>query len=319
MNKLVQKYTYNKAKITCLNADRLDDLLILSASFEDRCTAVSERFSQEYSCENAFVFYNKEFLHRGKTKINLNKITKQLRKLSHQTNNIETSLISNPNIIAAFHEHVTGKSIKFEGGSVTIDISTFPRQELLLLLRYIKMLNSDGKVRILYTSPLKYGSWQSKGIKEIITVPSFAGTQIPGRKKLLVILAGFEEERMIKLWEEHEPSKTILVIGDPPTSKQFLRINKMKSRMIYNRSNVIESQASARDPFVFCSDLENILNQYKRDYNIFISPMNTKIQTVGLFLLFEKYNWFQITLAMPNDYNVKDYSSGARDIYEFYI
>jgi len=187
------------------------------------------------------------------------------------------------------------------------------------MLRYIKMLNPRGVTRILYTKPKKYGDWLSKGFKEVITVPSFAGTQIPGRKKLLIIMAGFEEERMLQLWEEHEPSKTILIIGNPPTSKEFLKINKIKSKMILNRFNVISEEAPADDPFKFRDALADILNKYKRDFNIFIAPMNTKIQTVGLFLLSEKYNWFQITLAVPNDYNVVGYSVGAQEIYEFKI
>ena len=89
--------------------------------------------------------------------------------------------------------------------------------------------------------------------------------------------------------------------------------------MILNNTNVFEERAAANDSFLACDALENLLQNHKRAYNIFIAPMNTKIQTVGLFLLAQKYGWFQITLAVPNDYNVTGYSYGADEIFEFYI
>ncbi len=316
---LINKYKFGHDRILQAKEDLVDNLLILSASYEDRCVAVMGSLDQSYQAEDTLIFYNKEFIGRGKTKNKLRSLKSKASKISHRFGEIETTLSQSSNIIYAFHDYISEHAIKIEDKIVTIDISTFPRQELLLLLRYIRMLNTRGTIRILYTKPIRYGRWQSKGFKEVVTVPSFAGTQIPGRKKLLILLAGFEEERMLRLWDEHEPSKTILVIGNPPTSKEFLRINKIKSRMILNRPNVIEEQAPADDPFSFCQKIEQILLEHKRDYNIFIAPMNTKIQTVGLFLLFEKYSWFQITLAVPNDYNVKDYSFGSRLIYEFYI
>ena len=244
---------------------------------------------------------------------------KKCTSFSEKTEIIETS-ISNPlNIVSSIHRYISGNSVDIEDKTITIDISTLPRQELFIILRYIRMQNIGGKIRILYTRPKKYGNWLSYGLKEVVAIPSFGGTQIPGRKKLLIILSGFEWERMFRLWEEHEPSKTIVVIGDPPTNKHFLAINKIKTSLMLSRANVAEKKASANNPFKFYSSMEKILMEYKKEYNIFISPMNTKIQAVGLFLLFEKYNWFQITLAIPNDYNVDGYSVGAEMIYEFYI
>lgn len=316
----VKIYKCNKDKLHQVFDDEADSLLILSASYEDRCVAVTENFNSKYQCENTLVFWNEEVINRGKTKENLDKLLKRAESFSKCTKDIKTSLESPRNIISAMHKYISRETINFENKCITIDITTFPRQELLLLLRYMKMLNPNGKMRILYTKPQGYGEWLSKGFKGVITFPSFAGTQIPGRKKLLIILTGFEEERMQKLWEEHEPSKTILIIGNPPTSNEFLAINKLKSSMLLNISKyVFEEQAPANDPFKFFEVMENILNEHKKNYNIFVSPLNTKIQTVGLFLLFEKYNWFQITIALPNDYNVESYSSGQDEIYEFYI
>jgi hypothetical protein len=315
----IQVHTCGRKSIKTIHKRNTDDLFIAFASYETRCKAVAETFAPEYRCKNTLVFYNREFVSRGATEKNLDALFSITKKFAFSSKAVEISLSFPSNIVSSLHEQIFNSEIELEGKAVTIDISTFPRLELLLLLRYLKMLNTGEKIRILYTKPKKYGQWLSKGFKEVVTVPSFAGTQIPGRKKLLIILAGFEEERMIRLWEEHEPSKTILVMGDPPTSASFLEINKLRSHMIRNRENVHEERAAANDPFSARDALENLLQNHKRDYNIFISPMNTKIQTVGLFLLAQRYSWFQITLAVPNDYNVTGYSSGAEEIFEFYI
>lgn len=318
MSKIVE-YRIGKNKLAESNKNRPENLLILSASFEDRCLAAANSLKASFASENTLILYNKEFLRRGNTSENLRKLNKKAKEFSKKVFEIETTAEITHSVISAIHEVITANSINLDDNAITIDISTFPRHELLLILRYIRMQNPRKKVRLLYTRPRKYGEWLSYGVKEVTAVPSYGGTQIPGRKKLLVILSGFEWERMFRLWEEHEPSKTIVVLGDPPTNKHFLAINKVRANILRNRTNVEEDKAPANNPFAFCRKIEKILMKHKKEYNIFISPMNTKLQTVGLFLLAEKYNWFQITTAVPNDYNVENYSEGSELIYEVYV
>ena len=316
---IVKEYRVAKDKLSESSKGCPDSLALFSASYEDRCSAAASTFKSNYHCMTSLIFYNKEFLDRGKTSRNLAELSNKCSQFSDNIQKIETSIDNKLDIVSSFNRYISENQIDIENKIITLDISTFPRHELLLLLRYLRMLNVKNKIRILYAKPKKYGNWLSTGFKEVIAVPSFGGTQIPGRKKLLIILSGFEWERMFRLWEEHEPSNTVVVIGDPPTNRHFLAINKVKANLILSRANVIEASAAANNPFQFFKEMEKIMMQYKREYNIFVSPMNTKIQVVGLFLLFEKYSWFQITMAIPNDYNVDGYSDGAESIYEFFI
>jgi hypothetical protein len=318
MNRVL-KYRFGQRRIAETKLNQPEHLFVVSASFEERCLAVTSSLTESCKSENTLIIYNKEFLKRGNTEYNLKELQKKAKGFSNNIFTKATSIQDRQNIISAIHDVIEKNSIALDGKTITIDITTFPRHELLLMLRYIRMLNPRGKFRLLYTRPRKYGDWLSYGVKEVTAVPSYGGTQIPGRKKLLIILSGFEWERMFRLWEEHEPSKTILVIGDPPTNKHFLTINRVRANILKHRTNVQEDKASASDPFKFYKKIEQILMDHKKEYNIFVSPLNTKIQAVGLFLLAEKYTWFQITTAVPNDYNVENYSEGAEIIYEFFL
>lgn len=318
-NNIVNRIPFGTNIISAPKDCEKEGLFITSASYEERSRAVPSAFTSDYKCKNALIFYNEEFIGRGKTKSNLNFINKKLISIAERVDVIPTTLGSPTDIIRSIHERLNEDLIKFIGQTVTIDISTFPRSEILLLLRYITMLNTDGPIRVLYTRPSSYGKWLSKGCKAIYTVPSFGGTQIPGRKKLLIVLSGYEEERILNLIHEHEPSKIIYVINNPPTKNDFLMLNLSAIQNICKTEDIEKIDASGADPFVFCEQMHEVLNNYKREYNIFISPMGTKIQTVGLFLLFKKHPWFQITMASPNDYNVTGYSSGYDEFFEFYI
>lgn len=315
----INQYKIGGKKLATTKASSPEHLLILSASFEERCMGVIDSLKSSFRSDNTFLFYNKGFVKRGKAPEYYKSLVSKCKKISNNFETIEIPINDKQHIITELHNMINKYSLTLEKRTITIDITTFPRHELLLMLRYLRMQNIKSKIRLLYTRPKKYGNWLSYGAHEIMAIPSFGGIQIPGRKKLLVILAGYEAERMFRLWEEHEPSKTIIVIGDPPTNKHFLARNIIKANILKNRTNVEEQKASASDPFKFCKKMESILMNHKKEYNIFIAPMNTKIQTVGLFLLAEKYNWFQITTALPSDYNVDTYSSGAEIIYEFYI
>src|SRR4030067_2982804 len=99
MNKTIKIYKCKKDKLPSVT----DDLLIASASYEQRCSAVADNLDDNYKCKHALVFYNKEYLSRGKTRENLNKLKSQLKTYSKQVSTKETSLAAGNSIITAIH------------------------------------------------------------------------------------------------------------------------------------------------------------------------------------------------------------------------
>lgn len=129
------------------------------------------------------------------------------------------------------------------------------------------------------------------------------GEQSIDRNKLLILLVGFEFDRAMYLCEKIEPSRTIIAIGDQPTDEKFYKINR---EVVNNLKNIIqdceEIKVSANNPFNAQQDLESIIKKYKDRYNIIIAPMNTKLQTLGLYLAWENFPEIQIVYSCPESF-----------------
>jgi hypothetical protein len=63
-----------------------------------------------------------------------------------------------------------------------------------------------------------------------------------------------------------------------------------------------ELKVSANDPFEAKNDLEKVIMEYKENYNIIIAPMNTKLQTLGLYLTWENYPEIQVVHSCPESF-----------------
>jgi len=45
-----------------------------------------------------------------------------------------------------------------------------------------------------------------------------------------------------------------------------------------------------------------VIDDYKENYNIIIAPMNTKLQTLGLYLAWENYPAIQVVYSCPESF-----------------
>jgi hypothetical protein len=147
----------------------------------------------------------------------------------------------------------------------------------------------------------------------IRNIMGFAGTQLPALPTVLVILSGFEPERTTRVIEEHEPSKVLLGIGNPPTDKSFLERNvKEQQKLILARQDVERFDFPADSVVACASRLEEIIAKYVGAYNIIIAPMSTKVSTLAAMIVAEHHSDIQLTYCLPGEYNVDSYSKGVK-------
>jgi hypothetical protein len=133
------------------------------------------------------------------------------------------------------------------------------------------------------------------------------------------VLSGFEPERTSKLIEEHEPSRVLIGIGDPPTDRKFLERNQADQELILARQDVAEFRFPANDIAECRECLEGIIAPYLSDYNVVIAPMSTKLSSLASFLIAEAHPEIQITYCVPGEYNTPDYSRGADSLFVDFI
>ena len=118
----------------------------------------------------------------------------------------------------------------------------------------------------------------SKGFSNI---PFFGGSFSLDKKKLLILLAGYEIDRPLLLWRELEPSKVILVKGIEPTQEGFLEGNEAAIKELQEFGPSEPGNISASDPLRARDGLIELFERESKNYNIIVSPLNTKLQAVG--------------------------------------
>jgi len=184
--------------------------------------------------------------------------------------------------------------------NIFLDISTFNRQNLLALLFLLRRKYSVNNIGCYYTVPNDSNEDISKCAHNFATVPFFGGEQTIDKNKLLILFVGFEYDRAIYLWEKVEPSKTIIAVGDEPTKEKFLKKNiEVKNSLKSRITDAEVVKVSAKDPHKAKDDIENVIKGNIENYNIIASPMNTKLQTLGLYLAWENYPEVQIVYTCP--------------------
>jgi hypothetical protein len=311
LNKLHYLFDMKKNKSEILDYLGEIDLFICSSGFEERSTFLGKLLNSK-KVAKAFVFHledNYILAERNAMLIseNLNQLEK---KVYPRHNAIETFDI----FYSFFNEYLDKKNIP----NVVIDITTFTREVLLIL---IKVLSIDifincFSVKLIYTPAESYPVWLTKGVRKIRSVFGYSGLHLPSKKLLLIILNGFETERTKEIIDSFESNGILL--GKPTEidsiNDDLNRISKEKFNHIvdkYGDSILEKFEFSCQDIIKTKHTIETLVRKYRDEYNIVISPLNNKVSSLGVALLGIEDENVQVCYASANQYNIKDYSKGC--------
>lgn len=294
------------------NLDEYYDIFITSASFEERSLSITENIISKINFGRKIVIaetYNREFIQDNLDKfitnynfeiVNTNSLN-QLTTVDNLLLIINDVLIRNPN------------------SSFLIDITTFTRQNLLILVRLLRnnLLKTSNKLHCLYSKASDYAvglpeeeKWLSKGVLSVHSIFGYVGSMIPSRPYHLIILMGYDVERASSLILAYEPSKITIGIGSEKSSlsRSHYELNK-------KRYNELANEFPYAEGFEFsCTEIESIeilLAQVKKhpNCNVVITPMNNKVSTLFLAAASFIDKNIQIAIATPLIYNNTCYSS----------
>jgi hypothetical protein len=284
-------------------------LFICSSGFEERSTKLALTLDSRNISHSIIIHLNDTYrasisnLDIIKQKIENSEVVEYPKNNSLETFDIFYSALKK------FNEEKEDQQIK-----VVIDVSTFTREILLILIKVITIERfSNFDKCIVYTPNESYSNdesnfWMTKGIREIRSIIGFSGLHSPSKKLLLLILNGFEEERTENIIECFEPAK--LIIGKPDKMGSInSNLNKIACSKFENVK--LKYQNLIAQEFEFsCTDIEvtitalNKIIAENEDYNIVISPLNNKISTIGAAIVALKNDDIQICYASANQYNI---------------
>ncbi|MBF0283313.1 MAG: hypothetical protein HQL51_02535 [Magnetococcales bacterium] len=293
-------------------ADRFRDRikrLIVRVSFEERSVLISHLFGGQRNI-SVSAFASKR--HSVSASKNLEDFKKEWPDADVTELDTHDSLQPARDIAELIDKHH-----KLDGLQNTfIDITSFRREELLVLIAFLHSLNLPKTLNcwLGYVGAKTMATdWLARNVTDHRSVVAFPGEIWPSRNTKLVIMAGVgEHDRARSIIEKYEPAKVLLGM-----SRECDSINKE----IYNQNREFffdlvkqfdgtekRFEFSARDPLQTVKDLEAaiILDD---GFNIVIAPLSSKLSTIGAGLFAIRHPSVQICYAPVEEYNEETYST----------
>lgn len=292
------------------------DIFICSGSYEERSKSIPSQFEID-SFNKVFVCYNRD--HENQVGKNASELFNMFGSTAEY---IELESSNQLQIADTLFGKLSNLLSVNDSIKILVDISTFKRQTLLILLRVLRsILTKKDKVTFVYSPAEEYSvglkdedKWLSKNITDVHSVLGYSGILKPTRPIHLIILVGLEYERALSLIYEYEPA--IVSIGYPSqeSSMDFKHqdLNLKKVQLIRDErphSNIF--QFLGNDVSKIQQAIEKQIDLYKT-YNTILSPMNNKISTLAAAMVAFVNKSVQITYASAAFYNFEYYSKPGK-------
>jgi len=294
-------------------------LFIGMVSFEDRCLSILENLQ----LESVQVLLLRNIGCGSIADKNLNRMI----EMSRGKNTVVDLDINTPTSTADAFAKFLAPLLPSITGSVLVDTTTFTHEQLLILLRIFELLKRRCKIFMGYTGAERYSTntdkenvWLTRGVGQIRSVLGYPGRFSPSKKLHLVVIVGFEHERVAAVIEQFEPARLTIIYGDPKksVSSEHFETNKHFFEKVWSFVERTQStQTAVETCYISCVDpfeaKETILKLAtdNNDFNVVVCPMNTKLSTVGAGLASMQNESIQIAYAPAIEYNEEGYSSPA--------
>ena len=183
-----------------------------------------------------------------------------------------------------------------------IDITGFLRPHLAFLVRYLNLLEFN-KVDFIYTDPIRYKKKEKTQFSSILSgveqVEGYKGTSITDTSNdLLIICAGYDSKRTRAVIDYKKKASKTLLFGFPALQADMFQENILKAYDAEDdigKGNLqyLDSSfslfAPANDPFITAKVISEFVtkqNTIKPITNLYLSPLSTKAQTLGMCLYY---------------------------------
>lgn len=222
-----------------------------------------------------------------------------------------------------FHNprEVLDKLLEIDGELVVrytyLDMSTLTRNLGSYLMKAFQYTSGE----IIYFEPMEYGKNLSQGLEKKDYFPDLGRNHDPSKEDVLIIFTGHELERAHLLAEDVDPDKVILMVprGDDTDNHakwngHARKVGEELACKLPLRKDSIEIRYTPSHGYqtILC-DLGKIIADFPQEkYNISFASMGTKISNLALNTATSTIEGLCVYDAVPENYNVEDYSKGVR-------
>ena len=227
----------------------------------------------------------------------------------------------------------------FEGGRLVLDISGLPNFAICITVMKVRHVFPTANLTLLYTEAEEYFP-QKNDFERILRnirkdganifpeylsakavnmfMPSmFSGVALGHNDTCLIVFAGYEPHRTTCVIDAANPSKLVMVYGDPVRTdlKWRLELSRIMHESIDDSFLKTEEVTSTGE---IDNNLKLLLEYYEYlydDHVLCVCPTNSKIQAVASVLAWERYPDIQLTFPIPVEYLAKKFTIECRDTF----
>lgn len=281
--------------------------LVCRPGFEQRSVVVAEALRDVV--DSSRIFRSREA--SAKAMVNVDRVSALLGG-----NNIVELDVRDPFGISG-HMLDLAKTISSRSERTVIDISSFRREELLIMLRMLAHSSGpDVKCDLVYVKAEQFASdWLSRNTNEFRSVVGYPGEAIPSRRPHLVVLLGFEFERARDIIENYEPARISVGCGvrrDHGNEGMYQRNRRLLSELKSLYGNTVdEFEFPLNRPAQVQEVLATVIAQ--GEFNHIIAPLNNKLSTLGVGVFAMRRPEVQVCYGVVEEYNESQYSTPANE------
>lgn len=281
------------------------------SSFEERSFAAYCEFSNNHLCFQRFFVSRDE---NPRAKEIRDKQELPIGSLCELT--IDNPLQTQREISATIKEI----SLIDETFSLVIDVTTFRREELIILLQKLKTLPQgiQNNAYFVYSIAAKMGDWLSQNVTQVRPVIGYPGDILIRNKTHLIICAGIEHHRAKAIIEAYEPESISLgmVPLDESVAHSIFERNLELRNYLVRHFDTIENEFdfSATNPLSIKRVLEKRLKELPH-HNIILAPLNTKLSTLGCGAFGLENPRVQICYAEVEVYNYSEFAEAGKEMF----
>ncbi len=278
------------------------DYFLMCASYEDRTLTFYDHI-KDSRIDKFKMFYFKEFL--TYTEENIKKYESKF--------NISKYILSMSSPISIADSLMDCFSDLDKKSNVVIDISTFTRESLLIILKYLNLNCEKFSEIYLFYRCANVNPDLSSIVKQIRSVLGYMGEIEEYKPVHLVLLSGFEISRAKEIIDTIEPDYISIGFGDKDRSIStgLFEINKEFTEKIISYYRNEEVLNIFNHSLIDIYEVKNTilkLVEKNPDHNFLVVPLSNKLSTVGVGLAALENSKIQLCYSEVENYNIENYS-----------
>jgi len=280
------------------------------SSFEERCFSAYDALTE---CN----FVSKRFLVSSEEANEAKELRKKYGIASDKTRIVDTNdPLQTQRTIA---NEVSALRVLKGEYSIVLDITSFRREELLLLVGSLSKVGRDQlkKTHFVYSKASAMGDWLSNNVREVRSVVGFPGEVSNAKKTHLMLLVGIEHHRALAIIQAYEPYSISLgmVPKDKSVNEEIYERNRQLTDWLIRHFDQVRRvfDFPATDPSELKKILEMLTSELN-EFNVVIAPLNSKLSTLAVGAFAIEHPQIQLCYAEVDVYNAGDYSQPSEDI-----